>query len=80
MPRKLLDQELQRLKDEILVLGVMVERSVLDAVEALRNRDHKMALRILELDQKINAQRFAIEKDAIALIATQQPMAATSVC
>ncbi len=75
MPRKLLDQELQRLKDEILVLGVMVERSVLDAVEALRNRDHKMALRILELDQKINAQRFAIEKDAIALIATQQPMA-----
>lgn len=75
MPRKLLDQELQRLKTEVLVLGVMVERSILDSVEALRQQDHQMALRILELDQKINQQRFAIENDATVLIATQQPMA-----
>ncbi len=75
MPRKVLDQELHRLKTEVLVLGVMVERSLLDSVEALRMRDLRKARRVLELDQKVNAHRLALANDTVVLIATQQPMA-----
>ncbi len=75
MPRKVLDQELHRLKTEVLVLGVMVERSLLDSVEALQKRDLQKAQRVLELDRKVNAHRFALQNDTIVLIATQQPMA-----
>ena len=35
MIRKTFENELQELKDEILVLGSMVEQAILDTVEAL---------------------------------------------
>ena len=38
MIRKTFENELQEVKDEILVLGSMVEQSILDSVEALKKR------------------------------------------
>ncbi len=75
MPREAFDQELQRLEDEVLVLGGMVERALLDSVEVLRQRDLDGARRLVAADREINEKRFAIEADALVLIATQQPMA-----
>lgn len=75
MLRKTFDQELQRLQDEVLVLGGMVEQALIDSVEALRQRDMDDARRIVAGDQEINEKRFAIEEETLALIATQQPMA-----
>jgi phosphate transport system protein len=63
------------LKDELLLLGSMVEQQVLDAVEALKKRDIDAARLIYETDSKINAKRYAIEEQVMILIATQQPMA-----
>lgn len=73
--RKSFDQDIREVKDEILLLGSMVEQSVLDSVEALRKRDMDAARKILELDRRINEKRFAIEHKVMILIATQQPMA-----
>ena len=75
MLRKTFENEIQQLKDEILLLGSMVEQAILDSVEALKKRDIAGAERILELDQKINAKRYAVEHQVMILIATQQPMA-----
>ncbi|MEP0805233.1 MAG: phosphate signaling complex protein PhoU [Chloroflexota bacterium] len=75
MLRKTFETEIQQVKDDVLVLGSMVEQAVLDSVEALKKRDIKASERIFAEDQEINKKRFDIENKLMVLIATQQPMA-----
>ncbi|HXF85253.1 MAG TPA: phosphate signaling complex protein PhoU [Anaerolineales bacterium] len=75
MLRKTFETEIQQVKDEVLVLGSMVEQALLDSVEALKKRDIKASEKIFAEDQRINEKRFAIENKLMVLIATQQPMA-----
>lgn len=73
--RKTFAAELQQVKDQVLLLGSMVEKSIIDSVEALKKRDIPASERILQGDQAINKRRFEIESRLLILIATQQPMA-----
>lgn len=75
MLRKNFEEELQRIQDEVLVLGAMVEQRLIESVEILRDRDLDGARRLVAADREVNQKRFAIEEDTLALIATQQPMA-----
>ncbi len=75
MTRERFDRQLQMLLDQVLVLGSMVEQSVLDSLDALKRRDLVAAHRIYEHDQKVNEKRYSIESGCVTLIATQQPMA-----
>jgi phosphate transport system protein len=74
-PRETLDRNIQQLKDDILVLGSMVEQALLKSVDALKRQDLKLAHRIHDGDIRVNSKRFDIENEALVLIATQQPMA-----
>jgi phosphate transport system protein len=74
-PRESFDRELQRLKDEVLALGSRVEHAIVDSVAALGERNWEEAERIIAEDRLVNQERFAIERDVLVLIATQQPMA-----
>jgi phosphate transport system protein len=73
--RKNFETEIQQLKDELLVLGSMVEQQILGSVEALKKRNVDAARRIQETDLQVNAKRYAIEEQVMIVIATQQPMA-----
>jgi phosphate transport system protein len=73
--RKTFETEIQQLKDDLLVLGSMVEQQVLGSVEALKKRDVDASRRIQETDDQVNARRYAIEEHVMIVIATQQPMA-----
>ncbi|NIV30896.1 MAG: phosphate transport system regulatory protein PhoU, partial [Anaerolineae bacterium] len=75
MVREALERELQRLQDETLALGSMVGNAITESVEVLKRRDMEASRRLIAEDRQINQKRFAIEADAVALIATQQPMA-----
>lgn len=75
MPRETLDREIHQLQDEMLLLGSMVEQSMLDAVDALKRRDIATSRRIYDADRQINERRFAVENATLIIIATQQPMA-----
>ena len=75
MLRKTFETEIQQVKDDVLVLGSMVEQAILGSVEALKKRDLKASERLIENDKEINAKRFEIENKLMILIATQQPMA-----
>ena len=75
MVRKTFETEIQQVKDEVLVLGSMVEEAILNTVEALKKRDIKASEEILEADKLVNRKRFDIENRLMILIATQQPMA-----
>lgn len=75
MARVNFERNLQRMQDEILILGSMVENAIVESVDILKRRDMEGSNRIIEWDQRVNEKRFAIENDTLTLIATQQPMA-----
>ncbi len=75
MIRKAFEQDLQRLQEEVLVLGSMVEEALTASVDSLKRRDMEASRRIIANDRQINEKRFALEAQALTLIATQQPMA-----
>jgi phosphate transport system protein len=75
MGRESFSRVLSQLKDEVLILGSMVEESIQDAVDALVRRDETAARTIARRDQAINEKRFAIENAVLIQMATQQPMA-----
>jgi phosphate transport system protein len=75
MLRKTFEHEIQQVKDDVLLLGSMVEQAILGSVEALKKRDIKASERLFAQDREINAKRFEIEHKLMILIATQQPMA-----
>ena len=75
MTREAFDRQLQKLLDEILILGGLVEDAILSSVKALKQRDLKKSKLIYDNDKVINSKRFQIENDALTIIATQAPMA-----
>jgi phosphate transport system protein len=75
MPRETFERELNKLQDDLLVLGSMVEQAVLSSIEALKQRDFESSKKIFAADKYINIKRYEIEQNTLALIATQQPMA-----
>ena len=75
MLRKTFENEIQQVKDEIILLGSMVEQNLLDSVDAMKKRDAAASQKVIDLDKQINAKRFALENQVMIIIATQQPMA-----
>jgi len=75
MPGDTFDRHLQWLQDDVLVLASMVGSAIIESVERLRQGDVQGARWLVAADRFINEKRFAIEKGALGLIATQQPMA-----
>ncbi len=75
MTRDLFNAELRQIQDDVLALGSMAEKAILDSMEALRDGDAVWSRKLIEDDEKINARRFAIENRTMFVLASQQPMA-----
>lgn len=75
MMRNTFSQELHEIKDEVLILGSMVENAVMASAQALKDNDLPRSWQILKDDTTINRRRYEIETSIMVLIATQQPIA-----
>ena len=75
MLRKGFNQEIQNTREEILLLGSMVEQAIHASVDALNAHSMRRSQQVIENDAKVNAKRFEIEMHVINIIATQQPIA-----
>ena len=75
MPRETFDRDLQRLQDDLLVLGSLVETAIMDSMDSLKRQDLEAAQQVVGGDRAINEKRYAVESDTLILMATQQPMA-----
>lgn len=53
MIRKTFEHEIQHVKDEVLLLGSMVEHAIITSVEVLKKRDIKGAEKIIADDKEI---------------------------
>ena len=74
MPRVDLDHQLKLLHHEVEGLAGMVEKAIIRAVEALKQRDLEESRQVIQEDDYIDQKRFEIEDRCVDLIATQQPM------
>ena len=75
MPRTTFSQEMQEIKDDVLLLGSMVEEAVMKSVEALRDNNVERSRFVITNDQYINRKRFETEANIMILMATRQPIA-----
>jgi len=75
MTREHYDGMLRRLDDQVLELGELVASTIESCVDALDDRDTAAAQHLIEADNRIDDKRYEIERAALLLIATQQPLA-----
>ena len=75
MSRKTFNQEMQEVKDDVLLLGSLVEYAVMESVQALKDNDLERSRQVLIDDMNINRKRYEIETSIMVLMATQQPIA-----
>ena len=73
--RSILDQELAGLQASILRLTSMVKTAVNEAMRSLYERNIVLAQQVMTNDEEINRLRYAIEQNALLVLATQQPAA-----
>jgi phosphate transport system protein len=69
------DQQLNLLSRKILEMGGLVEQQLASATDALATRDIEAAARVIEHDDRVDDLEEEIDKHAIRLLATRQPMA-----
>lgn len=67
--------EINALQRQIIQMGGLVEKQVSDAIRALKDRDVKIAARVIEQDDQVDQMEEDIDKEAIRLLAIRQPMA-----
>lgn len=67
--------EMEKIKDELLKMGGLVEEAVNEASRAMVNRDRELAKEIQRRDSRINELENIIDELCIKLIATYQPVA-----
>jgi phosphate transport system protein len=73
--RHILDQELAGLNANILKLSSMIDEAILQAMQALYQRDVNLAQQVFHGDEAINLLRYEIEEECFRILATQQPTA-----
>ncbi len=73
--RSRFDQELDRLNEELIQMGNLVESSIEAAVSALKAQNIDLAQRVVEGDREVNNKEREIEDMAMKLILRQQPVA-----
>jgi phosphate transport system protein len=75
MSRDNLMLQIHQVQDELLLMGSLVEQATMRSIEALKQRDKKLASEVYNADRLVNEKRYAIENSVLILIATQQPLA-----
>lgn len=75
MDHRIIDQQLDHLRDKILLLGGATEAAVQRAMQSLVERDTELAKQVLEEDEIIDQMELEIDRLSIEIIALQQPAA-----
>ncbi|MFW5986362.1 MAG: phosphate signaling complex protein PhoU [Halanaerobiales bacterium] len=73
--RKNFNEELKKLKNEMLKMGCIVEETINNSIKALKEQDLKLAEKIREEDDNIDKLEVELEEMCTRLIALQQPVA-----
>jgi len=73
--RKLLERELDILRDRLLLMGGEVELALQRAMHALTQRDSEVANQVLENDRVIDRMELEIDRLSVEVLALRRPVA-----
>ena len=68
-------RELEKLKKMILALAAVVEESVQQGVQALRDGDLALARRVVAGDERVDTMEVELEEECLKILALHQPVA-----
>ena len=72
---KAFDNELNELRQSILIMGGKVELMIANSVKSLVDRDTPLAERTIAFDHEVNAAEISIDECCLELLALRQPAA-----
>ncbi len=75
MEHRIIDQQLDVLRDKLLLLGGTTEKALHRAMQSLTERDSDLARQVLEEDKIINQMELEIDRLSVEILALQQPAA-----
>ena len=75
MDHRIIDEQLDHLRDKILLLGGATETAVQRAMRSLVERDSELAAQVLEEDKVIDQMELEIDRLSIEILALQHPAA-----
>ena len=73
--RQSFDSELERLNNELIRMGGMIEEAIGNAISAFKNQDKELARQVIEFDSVVDEIEKAIDARCLSLILRQQPVA-----
>ncbi|GLB47562.1 phosphate transport system regulatory protein PhoU [Philodulcilactobacillus myokoensis] len=68
-------EALNHLQGSFMSMGINVSEQIYQAIESFKNKDDKLAEQVIKHDENINSDEINLEKEALNLIALQQPVA-----
>ena len=69
------DDELKRLRGRFMEMGIDASEQIYQATKAFNEKDAQLARQVLENDHQLNDEEIQLEKQALKLMALQQPVA-----
>jgi len=75
MHRRLIEEELTRLRDRLLIMSGAAEKAIAHAVKALTERDSELALRVIREDDLIDQMELEIDAMCVDILVLKQPAA-----
>lgn len=72
---KVLEKRLSYVHDDLIQMSSMIEKQIFNAVDALKNHDTDLALKIIKQDDIIDDMQKNIDEKSIKIIGQNQPLA-----
>lgn len=69
------DAELDEVREQVMLMGCLVESQIRLAIEALKNNDVALMERVIEDDHRVNGMEVTIDEKCVQIIARRQPAA-----
>ena len=69
------EQELRRLREQLLLMGAKVEEIIRGSIRALTERETAVAEQMIAFDKKINQLELEIDELCMQILARRQPVA-----
>lgn len=68
-------REIETLKKKVLSLSAHVEENVRDAARSVAERDHNLAVKVIDTDHDIDVAEVEVEEECLKILALYQPVA-----
>jgi phosphate transport system protein len=69
------NEELEQVRTLVMEMGALVEQQVNDGLSAVLNADAKLAVKVIERDNKVNSMELEIDEYCTQILARRQPAA-----